>query len=259
MISEFPLFTFTTLAGLAAGAYLIDVIFALRGTKSESAGRAVKPWVFPLVCLILLGVGLIGCLAHLGRPERFMNALANPTAMIAQEAYWSIAFGMFALVDFIMGLMGKKTPNVVRIIGAVAGAGLMVVMSNAYFTAHGVGAWTHPLTWLLFLVGDLAMGAALVGALRSAVVQDSAFRIMALVLYCVVALATIGECVNFASHGHSVVPFAIAAVITAAGIVVDCVARNRKMKPEAVAIGVCVLIIIGVAISRYGFYMASII
>ena len=43
----------------------------------------------------------MGVLGHLGRPERFLLALSNPSAMIAEEAYWSIAFGVLMLVDFI--------------------------------------------------------------------------------------------------------------------------------------------------------------
>ena len=83
MISEFPLFLFTTLGGLAAGAYVAAAIFPDVDRKPK------RPWLFPLVCLALLGVGLLGVLGHLGRPERFLLAMSNPSSMIAEEAYWS--------------------------------------------------------------------------------------------------------------------------------------------------------------------------
>ena len=87
MISEFPLFLFTTLAGLAAGAYAVSAVFPV-GKDPK------KAWLFPLVCGILLAVGLVGLPLHLGRPERMLIALTQPGAMIAQEAYWSMAFGV---------------------------------------------------------------------------------------------------------------------------------------------------------------------
>ena len=78
MISEFPLFAFTTLAGLSGGAYVAAAVFG-----GADAGEKKRAWLLPLVCLVLLGLGLLGCLGHLGRPLMFMNALANPTSMIA--------------------------------------------------------------------------------------------------------------------------------------------------------------------------------
>ena len=59
MISEFPLFLFTTLAGLAAGAYAVSAVFPV-GKDPK------KAWLFPLVCGILLAVGLVGLPLHLG-------------------------------------------------------------------------------------------------------------------------------------------------------------------------------------------------
>ena len=42
MISEFPLFLFTTLAGLAAGAYAVSAVFPV-GKDPK------KAWLYPLV------------------------------------------------------------------------------------------------------------------------------------------------------------------------------------------------------------------
>ena len=95
MISEFPLFLFTTLAGLAAGAYAVSAVFPV-GKDPK------KAWLFPLVCGILLAVGLVGLPLHLGRPERMLIALTQPGAMIAQEAYWSMAFGGILIVDVVV-------------------------------------------------------------------------------------------------------------------------------------------------------------
>ena len=71
-----PLLVFTTFAGFAAGAYAVDAVCG--------NGREAKtPWLFPLACVVLLGIGLCGTLAHLGQPLRFMNGMANPASGIS--------------------------------------------------------------------------------------------------------------------------------------------------------------------------------
>ena len=141
MISEFPLFLFTTLGGLAAGAYVAAAIFPDVDRKPK------RPWLFPLVCLALLGVGLLGVLGHLGRPERFLLAMSNPSSMIAEEAYWSIAFGALMLVDFVLLLRRGASPRAVRVVAAVAAGALMCIMGWVYFTSYGNCRSRPPSCW----------------------------------------------------------------------------------------------------------------
>lgn len=97
-----PLLVFTTFAGFAAGAYAVDAVCG--------NGREAKtPWLFPLVCVVLLGIGLCGTLAHLGQPLRFMNGMANPASGISQESYWAIALGIVIVVDLVISWRGGKT------------------------------------------------------------------------------------------------------------------------------------------------------
>ena len=192
MISELPLFVFTTLAGLAAGAYFVNAVFARKDKKDE------RPWLFSLICIVLLGVGLLGCLGHLGRPAMFLNALANPASMISQEAYWSIAFGVVMVIDLVLCFAKGACPRALRIVGAIAAAGLMAVMGNAYFTGHGVVVWANWLTWPLYLVGDLAMGAALVAAFDAELTRKPAFGWTTVVLDVLFAATAVAEAVSFA-------------------------------------------------------------
>lgn len=186
MISEFPLFVFTTLAGLSAGAYVASAAFPVGGRENAGvalAGKAgglggpdgvgaagavgadargARPWLFPLVCLALLGLGLVGCLGHLARPALFLNALVNPRAGIAQEAYLSIAYGvLLLLVECIVVLRGKKSSRILSLACAVAAVGLTVVMGMAYLANLGTPAWVSWATVPLFVLGDALMGFAL--------------------------------------------------------------------------------------------------
>lgn len=252
MISEFPLFVFTTLAGLAAGASVVSAVFF---TKEEEK----RSWMLPLACLVLLGVGLLGCLGHLGRPLMFLNALSNPSSMISQEAYWSIAFGALLVVDVVLCFVKGACPRVVRVIEAIAAAGLVVVMGNAYFTGYGVEAWTNVVTWPLYLVGDLAMGAALTSVFAPSLCTKPAFAYLAIALDVIFAVVSVVEFTGFSSLGHDAMLFGVAAVLSIIGAAISFAGAKGKFSPMAAAAATAVVMILAVALARYCFYAASIL
>ena len=248
MISEFPLFVFTTFAGIAASAYVMAAAFPKEGEEKRA-------WLFPLAMIVLLGIGLLGCLGHLHHPERFMNALWNPMAGITQEAYLSILFGIVLVVDVIVCAVKGSSPRALRIVGAVFGFLLACVMGYAYSTILGVAAWSTPITILLFVVGDLAMGAALWAALKHDAYTSKPYFTTVVVIEALL-LVTLGAiAAHFAGIGLSVVPF-VAAIVLApvAHIALAFAARSGKASWAAVAALVCVLV--GVAVARYAFYAA---
>ena len=252
MISEFPLFLFTTLGGLAAGAYVAAAIFPDGDRKPK------RPWLFPLACLALLGVGLLGVLGHLGRPERFVLAMSNPSSMIAEEAYWSIAFGVLMLVDFVLLLRRGTSPGAVRVVAAVAAVGLMCIMGWAYFTSYGNPAWATWQTLPLFVLGDLAMGAALWGLMREGSYRSGAFA-AAFAMLGALAVASIAlAAAHFAGLGHNALPFAAAVVLAVAGVAFGLLAWKGKLSGAAPALAFACLFA-GVAAARYAFYAASIL
>lgn len=253
MISEFPLFAFTTLGGLAAGAYAVSAFF-------PDGGQGVKrPWLFPLICIVLLGAGLLGVLGHLGRPERFLFALSNPSSMIAQEAYWSIALGIFMLVDLVLLARKGASPRAVRILGAVAALGLMCIMGNAYFTAYGNPVWAAWPTLALFVLGDVAMGAALFGLFDSGRYRTGAFAAVSAVLSMLAAAGMTAVAARFAGFSIEVAPFVVGAVLALAGAVCALLARKGKLPGNTGSTSAFVLVLVGVIVARYAFYAASIL
>lgn len=247
MISEFPLFCFTTLAGLGAGAYAVSAVFPL------SAGRK-RPWLFPLVCLILLAAGLIFLPLHLGHPERIPYALAQPGAMIAQEAYWSAAFGVIVLVDLVMTAKKGQVPRALRIVGALAALGLTCVMANAYFVSLGVPAWSSWQTFPVFPLADLAMGAALLAVFEDGLLGKPAFRTAAGALSVIAAAAFALEAAHFANVGSDMTLLAVGAVVAVVGAAVEF--ASAKMPARTAAVASCACLVVAVAIARYGFYAA---
>lgn len=249
MISEFPLFLFTILAGLAAGAYAVSAVFPV-GKDPK------KAWLFPLVCGILLAVGLVGLPLHLGRPERMLIALTQPGAMIAQEAYWSMAFGVILIVDVVVSKVKGSAPRTLHIVGAIAALGLTFVMANAYFVSAGIPAWASWQTFLLFILGNLAMGAALLTLFEPSLAKNGTYLITAAALGVLAIVAIALEAVHFAGVGANMILLAIGAVVVAAAAMLQSMAKSGKMAPKTAALVALACAFIGVALARYGFYAA---
>lgn len=252
MISEFPLFVFTTLGGLAIGAYATSAVFPL-------GKDAKRPWLFPLICLVLLAVGMVFLPLHLGHPERMLSALTHPGAMIAQEAYWAAAFGVIVLIDVIVSKVKGACPRGLRIVGAIAGLGLAIVMAMAYYVSLGVAAWATWQTFLLYVVGDLAMGAALVPLFEQKLFENKGYVTCALVLDVLAAVVFVLEIVHFVGVGADFVLFIVGAVLALVGAVILWMAKSGKMAKNTAAWAVFVCMLVAVAVARYGFYAACVL
>lgn len=180
--------------------------------------------------------------------------------MIAEEAYWSIAFGVLMVIDAVLCKVKGAAPVAVRALGAIAAIGLMCVTANAYFTMHGNPVWTGPATLALFVVGDLAMGIALVALFRSGLAPEKMFAGVAIVALALCAASIAAIAAQFAGYGFDMMPFIAALIIgPVAGIVVYVLSMTGKLAPKVAAPLAFVLVLVGVVIARYFFYAASIL
>ena len=253
MISEFPLFLFTTLGGLAAGAYVAAAIFPDVDRKPK------RPWLFPLACLALLGVGLLGVLGHLGRPERFLLAMSNPSSMIAEEAYWSIAFGVLMLVDFVLLLRRGTARARCASWPPWQRSASCASWDGRTSRATASPAWATWQTLPLFVLGDLAMGAALWGLMREGSYRSGAFA-AAFAMLGALAVASIAlAAAHFAGLGHNALPFAAAVVLAVAGVAFGLLAWKGKLSGAVAPVLAFVCAFAGVAVARYAFYAASVL
>lgn len=246
MISEFPLFVFTTFAGLAAGTYVMAAAFPKEGDQK-------RPWLFPLAMLVLLGIGLLGTLAHLHHPERFLNALWNPMAGITQEAYLSMLFGLVLVIDLVWTAVKGAAPRALRIVGAVFGFLLTCVMGYAYSTTLGVAAWSAPATIPLFVIGDLAMGAALWAVLKQNAYGQKAYLYATVVVEALLACTLAVVAVHFAGLGLGMVAFIVAIALAPVAHIALAFMGQSGDKAWAAAVA-CACVIVGVAVARYAFY-----
>lgn len=259
MTQMIPLIVFTVFGGIAAGATLCSAFVALR--QPDGAGQVPfvkRPAFFVLVCLALLAVGLLGTLAHLGQPLRFLNGLSNPASMISQEGYWSIALGIVLLAALVMGLRGS-VPRALMIVAGVVAVGMMVVTSLAYFFAAGIPVWNGGATFPVFIVGDVAMGAALC-ALLVEYRRKTFLRVSALLaaVALVVALAFQGQ-VMVSAGGYDFAPWTVFSMIVGGVLPVAVWISSEKgfLKEGPAAIAMLALVVVGTAILRIGFFVVG--
>ncbi|MGI6033964.1 MAG: dimethyl sulfoxide reductase anchor subunit family protein [Coriobacteriales bacterium] len=247
MISQFSLFVFTTMAGLAAGACVASAFFPLETTRK-------RPWLFSLICIVFLAIGLVGCLTHLGHPERVLNALSNPTAGITQEAFATMLFGIVVFIEFLYTLI-KKTgaPRWLSILEAITGIIMTFVMGFAYLENLGTPAWTNWSTVPLFVIGDLLMGFAFYALFSKGIYEKAPFSNASIAIQALFGVFLVFLAAHFSSVGESATPFIVAIVVATGGcIVLTWALRSKKSGNLVTAVFVCGLV--GVCIARWFFY-----
>ena len=250
MISEFPLFVYTLLAGIAAGGYVARAIVPLKADRK-------MPWLFALVCLIMLAVGGVALLGHLGQPLRVFNAFSNPGAGITQEGITTVLFGIAVLADFIACIAKKDLPRWLVIVAAALGVCMTLTMGLAYNALIGTPAWANPATVPFFVVADLAMGADFYLAFNPAALEEKTLSVYTIAACALAAVCVIAVGAHFAGLGYSVAPFAVGTVLLAVACALAAVARKGGKAWAAWAILACT--VVGVAVARYAFYAASVI
>lgn len=247
-----PLLVFTTFAGTAAGAYALMAVVG-------GCGDCKRPWLFPLVCLVLLGVGLCGTLAHLGQPLRFANGLSNPASGISQEAYWSIAFGVVLVADTVFSKVKGAVLRPLRWAGAVVAVGLVVVTGLAYHDCLGLPAWSGAATVPLFVIGDLALGLGLYALMDRASWAEGLTAAVVAATAVAFAAVLVGYGLYLVRLGMDWTAFLVAAgLLVAAAGVVGVSARAGKLPAAAASAAVCALLVVGVVVSRYVFFAAGV-
>lgn len=246
------LYLFTLLGGLAAGTYVFDTCFS---RKREGA----RPWLVPLVVVVLFAVGIIAAATHVQSIPRAVGALFGGTvnfgAGMTQEVLVAACFLVLTIIDLIIVFVKKSSPYALRVVTAVVAVVCMVMMGMAYTDVYGNAIWCNaPATIVSFVAGDLAMGLALYALLGQTSYADAGLRYTSLVVSVVLAVGIGLEIAAFAGEGADVLMQVVALVVAPVASLV-LVALSSKFKNErALAIAVLVLMVVGVAVSRWAFY-----
>lgn len=265
MIAEWPLWAFTILTGTACGAYIAAALFPAVSKQATSSTGDVPDsmsskgqWAFPLVALALIAVGGLCAVAHLGRPELMFNVLNNPAAPITIEGICAGILAVVALVDVAISKSTGSSPRWVRIVGAIVGIVFIAVVTSAYVTSYGNSSWIATPTFPLFVLGDISVGCALWLAFFDK--KSKPLTLVSGIIAALFVIDLIWEGAVFSSFGQrGAIAIFIGAVFALAQAVLSFLDWSGKFKASWGRAALFVCAVLALAISRYGFYMASII
>ena len=250
-MANLPLFLFTLLGGMAAGVYLAET--CLQRTRSGE-----KPWLVPLIAVILVAAGAIAATFHVGNIARAFTPHINFGAGMVQEILLAAVFGVLALVDLVLCATKKCSPFALRVCGAVAAALLALSMGHAYTTVLGNPAWTQPVATILsFFAGSLLSGLLLFTLLRRNVVSCSAAKAYLCVSVVLLIVALTLQIGVFSSLSASVTLLVAGLAAGVVGAVCAFVSPQRPgvaLPAAAFALG-----LVGVGLARWAFYTVSVL
>lgn len=255
MIPEFALFVYTSLAGLAGGLYAADAVFS-KMARIDAAAR-FRRWVIPLVALLLLAISGAALLLHLGRPERVLLAFSNPIAGIAQEGYATIAFGLAVVVDFIVSLARRKAVYAPRVVVALLGLALSIVMAVAYFSYDTQTAWSTWQTFPLFVIGNLLLGYAAYWLFAQTTQWGNRGFLVFAVFAVLYAITAVAEIIHYSSVAPAGVPVMVVG-LCAIAVSLACLllAKRKGSRFRTLYVTALTCAIVSILLIRYGFYMA---
>jgi anaerobic dimethyl sulfoxide reductase subunit C (anchor subunit) len=172
--SEFALIVFTIAAQMSVGAFIVlggVHFFAARSagvqeadTLSDRALLAIGP---------VMVFGLIVSILHLGNPLNAPRAILNlGTSWLSREILFGLLFAAFGFLFALMQWRKLGSPglrNIIALVAAVFGIGLVLSMAMVYYTLPSVPAWNNWATIVSFfattiLLGALAISVAYVGS-----------------------------------------------------------------------------------------------
>jgi anaerobic dimethyl sulfoxide reductase subunit C (anchor subunit) len=170
-VREWALITFTILAQMSVGAFIVlGVVHYFSKRKSGEAQADQLSDRALLAIFPVLGLGLLASLLHLGNPINAYKAVTNlGTSWLSREILCGV---LFAVVGFAFAVMQWKkiatfqVRNLIAIVAAIIGIVLVYSMAMVYAlpTRPSWNAVTTPLSFYVttLLLGVLALGAAFV-------------------------------------------------------------------------------------------------
>ena len=160
-MNEMALLIFTLAEQTAVGAFAALVIMHLMG-KNEASVR----FKIGIVTFVVVFVGIIASVFHLGQPLRALNVLAGlGSSWLSREILFIGLFALCVLVYAIFVKLDKdQLAKIIGIVGIVCGIAAVVATSLVYMLP-GVPVWDSFTTPLQFFLTAIVCGIPLYGAL----------------------------------------------------------------------------------------------
>ena len=188
MMAELPLALFTTLAPVAAGAFIaLAVAFFTTKFSDEQLKKIDRMTTIPVVVLI---VGFICAFFHLANPMHAFGVFAGVgSSPLSNELLAGCVFAVLAIVYWIVALVGKLGEGARKGFSAVVAvmAVVFACFTGAAYMMGTIASWNTPMVPVAIvgfcLLGGVSLGVlvlALAGALEDAVAGS--FKMAALVV-----------------------------------------------------------------------------
>lgn len=165
--NEWPLIIFTVLAQTAVGAFIISVavLFLLPGNAVAKLRleRSLLPvWV-------LLGLGFLASMAHLGVPMRGANALIRfGQASLSNEIAFGTSFLACGGIAWLMAVANKAVAIRKGLYALACVLGVIFLWNmTRFYLMPTVPTWNTPLTPLAFITTTILGGTMLANVLLS--------------------------------------------------------------------------------------------
>ena len=169
---ELPMILFTILAQMSVGAFwvlgIIQVYGAVTKIPAATVDRVTHACLFAAGPLLVLG--FLAASFHLNDPFNAFNTLRHVgSSWLSREISFGILYGALGFLTTLAmwwNWFSRTLRQVLAVLTALAGLGLVVSMTGVYYFVRSIPAWHTPATWILFfastvLTGSLAVGVAL--------------------------------------------------------------------------------------------------
>jgi anaerobic dimethyl sulfoxide reductase subunit C (anchor subunit) len=192
---QWPLVLFSLLAGTGAGTLVFIGLAEL--TNSAAKARGIAAWI----AAVLIVVGGLASVAHLGRPDHVMNAVANLgsfSGISIELIFIGVSFVLAVIYAVLTRREGSEgARKAVGVIAAVVGLLFCWALGSSYVIAARP-LWAVQTLPLSYFGSGLAMGGFLFLAL-AAIFKTEAAGIKQLGLFALIAAAI--ELVGFLAYG----------------------------------------------------------
>jgi len=161
---------FTTLSGAGYGllVWLGISVMLLQARGSMAPQLASMQLIAAATGVVLVTVGLLCSLGHLGKPQRAWRAMSQwRTSWLSREGVLALLTYLPTLAMAVLLWRGVKTPDAAALLALVGMATTLLSLATIACTAmiyaslKPIPAWTHPLVLPGYLLFALLGGAAL--------------------------------------------------------------------------------------------------
>ncbi|EJF29380.1 MULTISPECIES: dimethyl sulfoxide reductase anchor subunit family protein [Enterobacteriaceae] len=166
---EWPLMVFTVLGQCVAGGFIVMALALLYGVKDKAVRKRAE--LLMVVLWILMGIGFIASILHLGSPLRAFNSLnrLGSSALSNEIASGSVFFavGGFWWLLTVLGKMPQALSKVWVVITMILGVVFVWMMSRVYLidtVPTWFSVWTPLSFFLTMFIGGPLLGYLLLSA-----------------------------------------------------------------------------------------------